>query len=714
MRRARVRRPGGAGAGGRVNGKASAAEALVKVDPHPGEQALVTSAGLDKPAWDVYQSAVKALAPRFFEGDGGVKGWTLPIMATVDLAYALERAGIPLSVHRDLGAHVLDRVEEAEAADAAVAKRLGPLKRHMEKIGKPMRLYQDEGARWLAGRPVALLGDEQGLGKTVQLLAAMPEGCPGGAIVVCPAVAKGVWRRHVAWREDLSCSVLTGRESFRWPTTGEVVVLNFDILPEWLWSKAKGEKVIPKELGAPLPGLRVIFDEIQYCKNRDTARTRRAKRLREIAQDVEGGAWGSTGTPLKNYPGDLFCVLEVLDLAKESWPTFGRFRRDFGGVSGQWGGTEWGAHPIAEHVPDVLARVMLRRNLLDVVKDLPPRSHETVTIEIPKSAGKAADRAVELLAEAGIDLENATAETLRSIRGVLFDELSTACRDLATAKLPYVLDLVESWEESCPDKPLIVWSRHRDPVDVLGSRTHSVTGKPWAAITGDTPAKRRSEIEEAFERGEYGGIAVTIGAGQTAITLVRSPRAIFVDKAWTPAENEQAAARNYRLGLKHPVVYVSVVAEHMLDVRLSEILATKEDTNNATVVAAAVQEGGAPRLRFYPAATKVHEDTAPAAAVARRQAPTAAPGAPAAPHGRRGPEGEMESWAARAMAMLCGDDTDRAAVRNEVGWNKTDGDPGHGLYEQSRSRGLTDNQWALAVRICRKYHRQVGAAPVLR
>ncbi len=91
--------------------------------------------------------------------------------------------------------------------------------------------FQKQGIRWLASRMTALLSDEMGLGKTIQALTSLPVNVP--VIVVAPAVAKGVWRREILkWRPDFRITVLSGRSSFRWPQPGEVVIVNYDILPK--------------------------------------------------------------------------------------------------------------------------------------------------------------------------------------------------------------------------------------------------------------------------------------------------------------------------------------------------------------------------------------------------------------------------------------------------------------------------------------------------
>jgi hypothetical protein len=69
-----------------------------------------------------------------------------------------------------------------------------------------------------------------------------------------------------------------------------------------------------------------------------------------------------------------------------------------------------------------------------------------------------------------------------------------------------------------------------------------------------------------------------------------------------------------------------------------------------------------------------------------------------------------EKWAAEALKTLMQLDPDYAAIRNDVGFNRSDGFIGHWFAEEL-PRGLTPRQWGLAIGLCRKYHGQVGKCP---
>jgi hypothetical protein len=75
----------------------------------------------------------------------------------------------------------------------------------------------------------------------------------------------------------------------------------------------------------------------------------------------------------------------------------------------------------------------------------------------------------------------------------------------------------------------------------------------------------------------------------------------------------------------------------------------------------------------------------------------------------RGPANAIEAHAGEALITLADLDPDRAHEQNNQGFNSTDGEFGHSLARQFQSLGmLSDKQWGYAVKIVRKYHRQVG------
>lgn len=398
--------------------------------------------------------------------------------------------------------------------------------------------FQRDGVRFLSLHSRALLADGMGTGKTIQTLVALPDAARGRVLVVCPKVVKYNWQLEAArWRPDYRVTALDGRKSFRLPEPGEIVVVNYDILPA---------------NAADMTGISVVLDEAHACKNRKALRTKRCTALCKTAARV----WMLTGTPMTNRPFDLLSVLKTAGLDGQTFGGFNSFLRMFNGSPGQWGGYVFGA--VEPEVGDRLRRVMLRRTLEEVLPELPSFRYQRIevngmTVEVRKQLD-------EIGAEFQYELD----------AGVLppFERMSSVRAAIATSRIPAMLELVESYEDN--DQPLVVFSAHRAPIDTLKDRDG------WAVITGDTNAKRRTEIVEAFQAGTLKGIGLTITAGGVGITLTRAATVLFVDRDWTPANNAQAEDRLRRIGqLASSLHCVVLSSAHSVDKRVEQLLEEK-------------------------------------------------------------------------------------------------------------------------------------------
>lgn len=471
--------------------------------------------------------------------------WMLPPTAVPRLVSAMRAGGFGLDIVPEVAAML-------NAAAAALESA------HSQGMDPRLYPYQREGIGYLRARQRALIADEMGLGKTAQLAAALHGDAP--ALVVCPALAKGVWERELrTWAPGRKVSLLSGRGSFRWPLMGEAVVINYDVLP------SHGSVLPPPGAGTVL-----IADEAHYLKGAGTARAKAARALVRHVLGRGGRAWGATGTPLASWPPDLYRVLDVFGLALPAFGGWTDFVRLFRGVKKQWGGWTWGTPDPS--VPSRLSRVMLRRTRAQVLPQVPSKTYSDVSVPL-----SAADRRSisELLLAAGVVPERLTEEVLR--KAVSSAHISRARQILAAGKIAAALEWADAAEEA--GEPAVVFSAHRAPIDRF------LTRRGWRVITGDTPHEDRTRFAAELQDGTAKGIAATIPAGGVAITLTRAAMALFVDLEWTPASNAQAEDRLCRIGQTRPVTIYRLVADHPLDSKVTEILTAKSRTLGASVEA---------------------------------------------------------------------------------------------------------------------------------
>lgn len=600
----------------------------------------------------------------------------------------LREAGFSIDLDSTLIAALREHEERGRELVRAADDRLDLVDAILRARGLELYGYQREGVRWLSRRTSALVADEMGLGKTIQALVALPSDVP--VIVVVPASVKGVWKREVAaWRPDLRVTVLSGRGSFRWPEPGEVVVLNYEILPSEADLAAVGP--VPDGfvgVGAAPAGCVAIADEGHMLKNHKAQRSVRWNLVAAACRAVGGCSWVLTATPLLNKPPELWGVLSAAGSAHEVFGTFGNFMKLYNARKDpKWGGVKWGQPE--NDVPVRLARASLRRLRKDVAQQIPEKRWEEIEVDVKPGVLRACEALCKRLEKAGVDLDRVEAAVARD--KLKFDEFSEVRAALAVAKIPAMLEFVEHHEEQ--EEPLVVFSAHRAPIDQL-------KGRPgWAVITGDTPQDERTAIEDAFQRGELKGVGATIQAGGVGITLTRSARVLFVDRHWTPALNSQAEDRCCRLGQRRGVLVTTLVAPHKIDRHLARLLTEKTTLAAASLALPALPvEEELDLDQFALESRELVEQEERRARFGREKF--------------RPASGEIEAWAAAAVRTLSNCDPDHAGAVNGVGWNKIDGGIGHSLSDLlTSSGGLTDKQWQLAVRLCKKYHRQVGEAP---
>jgi SWI/SNF-related matrix-associated actin-dependent regulator 1 of chromatin subfamily A len=465
---------------------------------------------------------VKSLAGARFNKDG--KFWIVSM--------APEHLSRVVNVADKLGLTVPEDIRQTANKTAQTAQQ--ELSQNFDTTG--LFPFQVTGACFLQSKDRCLLGDEMGTGKTVQTLASLPK--DQGVLIVCPASLKFNWRDEAKrWRPDLTTTVLKGKGSFRFPNKGEMVIVNYDILPETLTN--------------PETPFVLVCDEVHLCKNYKAKRSKAVKNLAKIAAKTIG----LTGTPLMNRPFDLFGVLSTLHLEKEVFGSWIGFLRAFNAYKNRFGGYEFGR--VAPHVPELLRRVMLRRRREEVLPDLPKKSYTTVTVEgLNKKLVNQLDKLYE---ECELLLETDELPP--------FEMFSKIRAQLAESRIDAMLEFVESHEEE--NIPLVVFSAHRAPIDILANR------EGWATITGSTKAEERQEIVRQFQSGQLKGIGLTISAGGVGLTLTHAWKTLFVDLDWTPALNAQAEDRICRIGQTKPCEIVRLVSDHVLDQHIHRLIAEK-------------------------------------------------------------------------------------------------------------------------------------------
>lgn len=214
--------------------------------------------------------------------------------------------------------------------------------------GRPRKLYpfQRAGAVYLHERRIGILGDEQGQGKTAQLIRGLQlaralggvTGDPLPALVVCTVAAVRNWEREIAmWAPELRTAVIDGTALRRhqaierddadvwimgWPNVRAHTRLEAYPGVRFVRCKACGGiddgiapvrcEVHPKDLNLTgRPWRTVIADEAHRMQD---ARSKQTRALWWLLHQAEY-RWLATGTPIADNIGQLWPLLHGLDIA---------------------------------------------------------------------------------------------------------------------------------------------------------------------------------------------------------------------------------------------------------------------------------------------------------------------------------------------------------------------------------------------------------------
>ena len=494
---------------------------------------------------------------RYFGRDGS---WAVAVPADPALAPNLTEfiaARPTLHVDERVATVLEELVAEHDRASATVALSYAEdAELDGLELGGELHPFQRAGVRYALERRRTFIADEQGLGKTVQALAALEVDDAFPAVVVCPASMKLMWEREASvWLPKRSVAVLDGRTEVTWTEKAleaEIVVLNYDILD------AHAERL------AKLQPRALILDESHYVKNPGARRTKAAIRL---AEHLPEGALrlALTGTPILNRPDELVAQLRALGRLRD-FGSGARLSRRFRAASSD-DRLHW----------NLRANCYVRRTKEQVLPQLPAKRHDTVPVLLSNEAEyRLAERdVVAWLQTLPLDLRTLDAKVAAALRAEQLVRLNNLRQLAVSGKLPTALAWISDFLAS--GEPLVVFAEHV-------ATQHAVLERfPDAAhILGADSTVNRQRAVDAFQREDGPQLIVcSMKAASQGITLTRASNVAFLELDWTPARHDQAEDRLHRIGQESAVSAWYLLAPNTIDETMAELLQRKRSLIDA-------------------------------------------------------------------------------------------------------------------------------------
>lgn len=402
--------------------------------------------------------------------------------------------------------------------------------------------FQADGVRYLMEHPVVLLGDEMGLGKSIQAIAALRllihRGEVNRALILCPKTLVFDWHFKLRqWAPDLRVIPVEGpkrRRGWYWQCKTHINVVGYETWREDLKEKTADPRAFDL----------VICDEVQRIKNPDSLIHR------AVASLSAPWRWGLSGTPLENSVEELLAIFGFL---------------------------KPGLLPVEKHYPvgplrRTIEPYVLRRRKVDVLQ-LPPKESQTVWLELTppqRTAYAAAERAgVVSLQQAGYAAAPVIALTmLTKLKQICNLEETTG----ASCKMSYLEGELARLGRG--GEKALVFSQY--PEKTLRPLLYRFEPYSAALFDGSLSDWNRQLLIHRFQNTtDPRVLAMSLKAGGVGITLTRANHVYHFDHWWNPAAAQQAEDRTHRIGQQKPVRVTTLLTRDTVEERIAELLEQK-------------------------------------------------------------------------------------------------------------------------------------------
>jgi SNF2 family DNA or RNA helicase len=397
-------------------------------------------------------------------------------------------------------------------------------------LARELRDFQREDVDFLKKHDhKVLVANAPGTGKTIIVLAALQENphlFP--ALIVCPASVVLNWRREAKrWCPGRKVDVILDTSS---PIPhADILVCSWDLVYR------RKRKLLERGFNA------VVMDEAHYAKNPQALRSQAVQALAARAH----ARLPLSGTPLVNNEDEL---------------------RVLGRLVG------------VENPP------MLRRLLEDVAKDIPPKRRVFVPVVLPPRVQKLYDKVEKEFSEwlaqqrGGMRFEDLFAENddtpVKASSGMTAEALVKVGylrRIIGQGKVKAAIEWIQ--KAVAAGEPVVVFGEHADVLNGIARGLRGMRMK-FVMVRGGTLKKQRLAAVDAFQAGLV-PVFLASKAAKEGITLTRARHMLFVERWWTPAEEEQGEDRIRRIGQNFRTTIWYLHATDTIDDRIRKIVERK-------------------------------------------------------------------------------------------------------------------------------------------
>lgn len=436
--------------------------------------------------------------------------------------------------------------------------------------------YQKEGIAYALRHKRCILGDQPGLGKTLQAIGTVTIARAYPCLVICPAALKINWQREFKKFAGKSAMILDDGNRNSWQRYFEqkrqdgsalcdIFITNYESLKKFFVLAVKPDARLTMKSITFDPRINlfksVVIDESHKCKS---TKTQQSKFVEGICRGKEY-ILELTGTPVVNDNTDLIQQLKIM----------GRLE-DFGGYKNyveRFCNGPRKASNLKELNWRLWTSCFFRREKAKVLTQLPDKTRQYIEMDITTrdEYRKAEADLINYLRQYKGKTDK---EIEKSMRGEVMVRMgilkAISARGKIRAAAEFIHDVIDGGEK------LIVFAFLKEVVlEMKKLFPEAVT------VTGEDNARQKQAAVDAFQNDpECKLIILNYKSGGTGLTLTASSRVAFIEFPWTFSDCEQAEDRAHRNGQKNNVNCYYFLGKDTIDEYMYKVIQTKKDIAN--------------------------------------------------------------------------------------------------------------------------------------
>lgn len=492
--------------------------------------------------------------------DNKAKVWTVPISQIEHvisrlepLGFKFENAVLRAYEKRRQKIERLERIREGKFTEKENSK--------LDSMKLPLFPYQRIGTGFMCVANNALNGDEPGLGKSIQSLAATQLlGCKK-ILVFTFSTLKGTWETEInRWYPTLKTTVIKGDKPARdkkWATDSVFYIANYELLLRDI------QEIQKIEWDA------IIADEATKISNPSAKTTIAIKKIKARYR------FPLTGTPLNNSVQDIWSIIDFCQPG--AMGSYWQFLNKYCELD-IWKNVK--GYKNLSLLKEVLKPYFVRRLKKDVLHELPDKLYETVQIELSTEekefyAAVKDEIMEELKSMQMIDrkgLQNMITKMLRLQQAT--DSLALVCKEsTSSSKLDTLKELLEI--VCSGENKTIIFTKFREMAYILMTELKQYNP---LLIAGGVDEDTRNENKEAFNKNPENKLLIMTDAGAYGLNLQAASSVVHYDLPWSIAKTTQREDRAHRIGQKGNVTVYKLIAKETIDEYVLKVLHQKQKT----------------------------------------------------------------------------------------------------------------------------------------